>query len=83
MGVGLLDEAYDLAAHCCQAAGPNVMYFETGQGSALSADARKAIQEGWLESRVKGPGGAAGGPEGAGAEVFPPIAEKKLAIPAG
>ena len=31
VSVGLLDEAYDLAGHYCQAAGPNVMYFETGR----------------------------------------------------
>ena len=32
----ILAEAQDLALHSGQAAGPNVMYFETGQGSELS-----------------------------------------------
>ncbi len=45
---GLLDEAYDLARHYCQAIGPNVMYFETGQGSALSADAHYGCR--WAET---------------------------------
>lgn len=35
----ILAEAQDLALHSGQAAGPNVMYFETGQGSELSSEA--------------------------------------------
>ena len=34
ISVGLLDEAYALAKKYCVPAGPNYMYFETGQGSA-------------------------------------------------
>ena len=49
---GLLDEAYDLARHYCQATGPNVMYFETGQGSALSAGAHFGVDQQTLECRA-------------------------------
>ena len=52
--MGLLDEAYDLAGHYCQAAGPNVMYFETGQGSALSADAHYGCDQVTMEARCYG-----------------------------
>ena len=51
---GLLDEAYDLARHYCQATGPNVMYFETGQGSALSADAHYGCDQVTMEARCYG-----------------------------
>ena len=54
VSVGLLDEAYDLAGHYCQAAGPNVMYFETGQGSALSADAHYGCDQVTMEARCYG-----------------------------
>ena len=50
---GLLDEAYDLARHYCQATGPNVMYFETGQGSALSADAHYGCDQVTMEARLE------------------------------
>ena len=33
--VSLMDEAYDMAQKYCVSAGPNYMYFETGQGTAL------------------------------------------------
>ena len=33
----LLDEAHEMTQKLGQVQGPNVMYFETGQGSALSA----------------------------------------------
>jgi hypothetical protein len=39
ISVGMLDEAYEMAKKYCFPKGPNFMYFETGQGSALSADA--------------------------------------------
>ena len=54
MTTGLLDEAYDLARHYCQATGPNVMYFETGQGSALSADAHYGCDQVTMEARCYG-----------------------------
>ena len=45
VSVGLLDEAYDLAGHYCQAAGPNVSVLrDGGEGSALSADAHGCDQ---------------------------------------
>ena len=51
VSVGLLDEAYDLAKKHCVTAGPNYMYFETGQGSALSADAHHGADQLVLEAR--------------------------------
>ncbi len=51
ISVGLLDEAYDLAKKHCFTAGPNYMYFETGQGSALSADAHHGADQLVLEAR--------------------------------
>ena len=54
VSVGLLDEAYDLAGHYCQAAGPNVMYFETGQGSELSSEAHNGWDQVTMEARCYG-----------------------------
>ncbi|MBK7821068.1 MAG: ethanolamine ammonia-lyase subunit EutB [Tessaracoccus sp.] len=51
VSVGLLDEAYALAQKHCITAGPNYMYFETGQGSALSADAHHGADQLVLEAR--------------------------------
>ncbi|HPF79953.1 ethanolamine ammonia-lyase subunit EutB [Nostocoides australiense] len=51
VSVGLLDEAYELAKKHCFTAGPNYMYFETGQGSALSADANFGADQLVLEAR--------------------------------
>ena len=51
VSVGLLDEAYELAKKYCFTAGPNYMYFETGQGSALSADAHNGADQLVLEAR--------------------------------
>ena len=51
---GLLDEAYDLARHYCQAIGPNVMYFETGQGSELSSEAHFGTDQVTMEARCYG-----------------------------
>ncbi|EPH06103.1 ethanolamine ammonia-lyase large subunit [Propionibacterium sp. oral taxon 192 str. F0372] len=51
VSVGLLDEAYELAKKYCWTAGPNYMYFETGQGSALSADAHNGADQLVLEAR--------------------------------
>ncbi len=54
ISVGLLDEAYALAKKYCVPAGPNYMYFETGQGSALSAGAHNGWDQLTLEARNYG-----------------------------
>ena len=54
ISVGLLDEAYALAKKHCFPKGPNFMYFETGQGSALSADAHNGWDQLTLEARNYG-----------------------------
>ncbi len=54
VSVGMLDEAYDLAKKHCFPTGPNFMYFETGQGSALSADAHNGWDQLTLEARNYG-----------------------------
>ena len=54
ISVGLLDEAYALAQKYCVPAGPNYMYFETGQGSALSANAHNGWDQLTLEARNYG-----------------------------
>lgn len=51
VSVGLLDEAYELGKKYCWPAGPNYMYFETGQGSALSANAHNGADQLVLEAR--------------------------------
>ena len=52
--VPLLDEALDLGRHYCQSVGDNVMYFETGQGSALSAEANHGCDQVTMEARCYG-----------------------------
>jgi ethanolamine ammonia-lyase large subunit len=51
ISVGLLDEAYQMARKYCNSNGPNYFYFETGQGTALSAGAHegadRAAGAGW------------------------------------
>lgn len=54
ISVGMLDEAYGLAKKYCFPAGPNYMYFETGQGSALSAEAHNGWDQLTLEARNYG-----------------------------
>lgn len=54
ISVGMLDEAYALAKKHCFPSGPNFMYFETGQGSALSADAHNGWDQLTLEARNYG-----------------------------
>ncbi len=54
ISVGMLDEAYALAKKHCFPAGPNFMYFETGQGSALSAEAHNGWDQLTLEARNYG-----------------------------
>lgn len=54
ISIGMLDEAYDLAKKYCYPTGPNYMYFETGQGSALSANAHHGWDQLTLEARNYG-----------------------------
>lgn len=51
--LGLLDEAYEAARALDRGTvGRNVMYFETGQGSALSADAHHGVDQQTVEARA-------------------------------
>jgi ethanolamine ammonia-lyase large subunit len=52
--MSLMDEARDLMLHEGTAAGPNVMYFETGQGSELSSDAHFGADQVVMEARCYG-----------------------------
>ncbi|SIQ58866.1 Ethanolamine ammonia-lyase heavy chain [Alkalispirochaeta americana] len=52
--VNMLDEAYDMAKKYCVTPGPNYMYFETGQGADLSADAHHGADQVTLEARKYG-----------------------------
>ncbi len=52
--VGMLDEAAALAKKYCWPTGPDFMYFETGQGSALSANAHHSWDQLTLEARIYG-----------------------------
>ncbi|RBW49774.1 ethanolamine ammonia-lyase subunit EutB [Marinobacter sp. F3R11] len=52
--VEMLDEAYEMGKHYCKLAGPNMMYFETGQGSALSANAHHGADQVTIEARNYG-----------------------------
>jgi ethanolamine ammonia-lyase large subunit len=52
--VQLLDEAWDLTKREGTAQGPNVMYFETGQGTALSANAHHDTDQVTMEARAYG-----------------------------
>ncbi len=54
ISIGMLDEAYQLAKKYCYPSGPNFMYFETGQGSALSANAHYGWDQLTLEARNYG-----------------------------
>ncbi|MBU8919836.1 ethanolamine ammonia-lyase subunit EutB [Bacillus sp. FJAT-29953] len=54
ISVGLLDEANDLIQKEGTATGPNLWYFETGQGSELSSDAHHGIDQVTLEARCYG-----------------------------
>ncbi len=49
-----LAEAQDLLLHEGTAQGPNVMYFETGQGSELSSDAHHGTDQVTMEARCYG-----------------------------
>jgi len=52
--IGMIDEAYEIAQKYCFTAGPNYMYFETGQGTALSADAHYDADQLVMEARIYG-----------------------------
>ena len=52
--LSLLREAHDRVRAQKRAPGPNVMYFETGQGSALSADAHHGVDQLTMEARAYG-----------------------------
>lgn len=52
--VDLLEEARQLALTQGMATGPNVMYFETGQGSELSSDAHYGADQVTMEARCYG-----------------------------
>ncbi|MBM4380606.1 MAG: ethanolamine ammonia-lyase subunit EutB, partial [Deltaproteobacteria bacterium] len=54
VSVSLLDEAWDLARREGTAQGRNVMYFETGQGTALSANAHHGADQVTMEARAYG-----------------------------
>ena len=54
ISVEMLDEAHALARERCVSGGPNVMYFETGQGSELSADAHHGWDQLTMEARCYG-----------------------------
>lgn len=56
----LLDEAHQMARELKRGGvggerfKPNIMYFETGQGSSLSADANHGVEQQTLEARAYG-----------------------------
>lgn len=52
--VKLMDEAYDLVKREGSADGPDFMYFETGQGTALSANAHFGTDQTTMEARTYG-----------------------------
>lgn len=54
ISVSMLDEAYALAQKHCVSKGPNYMYFETGEGAELSADAHNGWDQLTLEVRCYG-----------------------------
>ncbi len=50
----ILDQGYDLMLHEGTSAGPNVMYFETGQGSELSSNSHNQWDQLVMEARCYG-----------------------------
>lgn len=54
ISVALMDEAYDKMKRMGTTRGPNCMYFETGQGSALSSQAHHGADQLTLEARCYG-----------------------------
>ncbi len=51
INVALVDEAYELMREKKSSAGPNFMYFETGQGSELSSDGHHGADQLVMEAR--------------------------------
>lgn len=54
ISVALIDEAYAMMKERTSNRGPNFMYFETGQGSALSSDAHHGADQLTMEARCYG-----------------------------
>ena len=54
ISIALMDEAYEKMKAMGTTQGPNVMYFETGQGSALSSAAHHGADQVTLEARCYG-----------------------------
>jgi ethanolamine ammonia-lyase large subunit len=54
INVAMLDEASDLAKHYSSAAGPNFMYFETGEGTEYSSEGDFGTDQATMESRCYG-----------------------------
>ena len=54
INVALIQEGYEMALAEGSAKGPNVMYFETGQGTALSSDAHYGTDQLTMEARAYG-----------------------------
>jgi len=54
ISIRLIDEAYEMVKREGTAQGPNVMYFETGQGTALSACAHYDTDQVTMEARAYG-----------------------------
>jgi len=54
ISIAVVDEAYDMALREGTAQGPNVMYFETGQGTALSSNAHYDTDQLTMEARAYG-----------------------------
>ncbi len=50
----LVEEAYALAREMCTGLGPNLLYFETGQGSEVSIGSDEGVDEMTLEARTYG-----------------------------
>ncbi len=54
ISIGLMDEAWEMMKDLGTTRGPNVMYFETGQGSALSSQAHHGADQVTMEARCYG-----------------------------
>lgn len=54
ISVAVLDEAYEKMARLRSSVGPNFMYFETGQGNALSSEAHHGADQVTMEARCYG-----------------------------
>jgi len=54
ISMGLMDEAYALMKERRSSVGPNFMYFETGQGNALSSEAHHGADQVTMEARCYG-----------------------------